>query len=203
MSGVDQEPERTIGHLACQGRDPAIAEQDNGHMSISGLFGDLVNHIKDYIAFAAPIVFLLGLGEGIPALSIFIPSTALFLAIGSAHGAAGGQFATVWLAASLGAVLGDCIAYGLGRWLRDDVAKLRYFAVHPGALTEGHRVFERWGVVAVLAGKFMGFVRPFVPVVAGIVTMPWPLFLAASIASSMAWAGVFLAPGYGLTWFMH
>ncbi|MEZ5853239.1 MAG: DedA family protein [Hyphomicrobiaceae bacterium] len=172
-------------------------------MTIDGLFSEALRLIKDHIQFAGPLVFALGLGEGIPGLSLLIPSTALFVAIGGAHGAAGGEFVTLWLAASCGAVIGDCIAYTLGRWLRDDVARLKYFAVHPDALSRGHDLFERWGAFAVLGGKFTGFVRPFIPVVAGIVTMPFALFLVSSIVSSLAWAGVFLAPGYGLTWALN
>ncbi len=171
-------------------------------MVFDGLFSGVLGVIKANVGLAGPFVFALGLGEGIPGLSLLIPSTALFVVIGGVHGAAGGAFTSLWFAATVGAVIGDCIAYGLGRWLRHDVERLRYFAVHPEALAQGHRVFERWGALAVLAGKFTGFVRPFIPVVAGIVTMPVYLFLPSSIVSSMAWAGVFLAPGYGFSWFL-
>lgn len=171
-------------------------------MSFDGWLAAAAGVIRDHIALAEPVVFALGLGEGIPGLSLLIPSSALFLTIGGLHGAAGGAFWHLWLAATAGAVVGDCIAYGLGRWLKHDVARLRYFAVHPDALARGHDVFERWGILAVLAGKFTGFLRPFIPVVAGILTMPWPMFLASSMLSSAAWSGIFLAPGYGMTLIM-
>ncbi|MEZ5816722.1 MAG: DedA family protein [Hyphomicrobiaceae bacterium] len=158
--------------------------------------------VKANIAYAEPLVFFLGLAEGIPGLSLLVPSSALFVAIGTAHGSAGGAFWQLWLAAAAGAVMGDCITYSLGRLTRHDVERLSYFAVHPNALAAGHAAFERWGPLAVLLGKFTGFARPFIPVVAGIVTMPWPLFLASSTISSLAWAGVFLAPGYGMKWLL-
>ena len=167
-------------------------------MSFEAAWASAIGFVTINIAYAELVVFLLGLAEGIPGLSLLVPSSALFLAIGGVHSAAGGHFWHLWLAAAVGAVVGDCITYTLGRWLRDDVGRLRYFAVHPNALAAGHAVFERWGPLAVLAGKFTGFARPFIPVVAGIVTMPAPLFFAASALSSLAWAGAFLAPGYGL-----
>lgn len=160
----------------------------------------VVGRIREHLGLAEPVVFLMGLAEGIPGLSLLVPSSALFLAIGGVHGAAGGQFWHLWLAASAGAVAGDCATYTLGRWLERDVERLRWFKLHPEALVKGHAVFERWGWLAVLGGKFTGFARPFIPVVAGIVAMPFPLFLAASCLSSLAWAGAFLAPGYGLKW---
>ena len=168
-------------------------------MSLDGFVQSILHVLRDHVALAEPFVFALGLGEGIPGLSLLIPSTALFLAIGGIHGAAGGAFWHLWLAATAGAVAGDCIAYGLGRWLKDDVARLKYFAIHPDALSRGHDAFERWGSLAVLGGKFTGFLRPFIPVVAGVLAMPWPVFLVSSILSSAAWSGVFLAPGYGMT----
>lgn len=172
-------------------------------MSLEALWAGATELVKVNIAYAEPLVFLLGFAEGIPGLSLLVPSSALFLAIGAAHAATGGSFWELWLAASLGAVVGDCVTYSLGRLFRNDVERLSYFAVRPAALAAGHAIFERWGPLAVLAGKFTGFARPFIPVVAGIVTMPVPLFLGASALSSLAWAGVFLAPGYGLKLVMH
>lgn len=171
-------------------------------MSFEALWSDLVGLVKANIAYAEPVVFLMGFAEGIPGLSLFVPSSALFLAIGAAHAAAGGSFWELWLAAAIGAVAGDCVTYSLGCHVRDDVERLSYFRVHPTTLAAGHAVFEKWGPLAVLVGKFTGFARPFIPIVAGIVTMPLPLFLGASALSSLAWAGAFLAPGYGLRFFI-
>lgn len=171
-------------------------------MSFEALWGSAVGLAKANIAYAEPLVFMLGFAESIPALSLFVPSSALFLAIGTAHASAGGSFWELWLAAAVGAVAGDCVTYALGRLLRDDVERLSYFSVRPQALATGHAIFERWGPLAVLGGKFTGFARPFIPIVAGIVAMPFPLFLGASALSSLAWAGAFLAPGYGLKLFI-
>lgn len=167
-------------------------------MSVEAIWRATVAFIQDHIAYAEPLVFALGFAEGIPGLSLLVPSSAIFLAVGAAHSSAGGEFWNLWISAALGCVVGDWVTYSLGRMLRNDVARLRYFAIHPNALAAGHAAFERWGPLAVLAGKFTGFARPFIPVVAGIVTMPWHLFMISSAISSLAWAGVFLSPGYGL-----
>lgn len=169
-------------------------------MSFASIIDALVAFVRDHIAFAQPIVFGLGFAEGIPGLSLLVPSSALFLGIGAAHSAAGGSFWSLWLAASCGAVVGDCVTYLVGRFFRADIARLKAFKRHPDWLERGHQLFERWGVLAIVGGKFMGFMRPFLPVIAGIVEMPFLYFLPASIVSSLAWAGAFLAPGYGIKW---
>ncbi|MGE0765953.1 MAG: DedA family protein [Hyphomicrobiaceae bacterium] len=171
-------------------------------MTFEATWRAIIEFMQGHIAYAEPLVFALGFAEGIPGLSILVPSSAIFLAVGAAHSSAGGEFWNLWLSASLGCVVGDWVTYSLGRVLRSDVTRLRYFAVHPDAIAAGHAVFERWGPLAVLAGKFTGFARPFIPVVAGILTMPPHLFFLSSAVSSIAWAGVFLSPGYGLGFFM-
>jgi membrane protein DedA with SNARE-associated domain len=171
-------------------------------MSFEAIWRTIVEFAQSHIAYAEPLVFVLGFAEGIPGLSILVPSSAIFLAVGAAHSSAGGAFWSLWLAATVGCIVGDWVTYSLGRLLRHDVTRLRYFAVNPNALAVGHAAFERWGPVAVLAGKFTGFARPFIPVVAGIVTMPWYLFLISSVLSSLARSAVFLSPGYGLGFFI-
>ncbi|MBS0242319.1 MAG: DedA family protein [Proteobacteria bacterium] len=170
-------------------------------MTLESLWGTVTEVVKANIAYAEPVVFFLGFGEGIPGLSLLLPSSMLFLAIGGMHSAAGGHFWHLWLAGALGAVVGDCVTYSIGRYFRGNVAHLPYFVGRPTALASAHALLERWGWLAVLVGKFTGFARPFIPIVAGIVEMPFAIFFVASILSSLAWAGVFLAPGYGFNFF--
>ncbi len=169
-------------------------------MTFDGVKAAVIGFIREYIALTEPLVFAMGFAEGIPGLSLLVPSSALFLGIGAVHGAAGGSFWSVWLAASLGAIIGDCVTYAIGRRYKGRVSTLPVLNRYPGWETHGQLLFERWGVLAVVGGKFLGFMRPFVPVVAGALEMPFLLFLPASILSSLAWAGTFLAPGYGVKW---
>lgn len=157
-----------------------------------------VSFIGSHPSLIGLIVFLLGLGEGIAVVSLFVPSSALFLAIGSAHSAAGGEFWPTWLCGAAGALLGDILSYGLGRFFKEDVAKVWPISRHPDLLPKGQAMIERWGMISVIISKFIGGLRPFIPVIAGTLGMPGLLFLAASAVSSLLWAGVFLAPGYGL-----
>jgi membrane protein DedA with SNARE-associated domain len=167
-----------------------------------GWFNDFLHPVLD-LARANPgmtalIVFALGFAESIALVSLFVPSTLLFLAIGGIHSAAGGQFLPVWLAGSVGAAAGDIVSYLLGRLLKNDVGGMWPFSRMPGLLPKSRAFVERWGFWSIVLGKFIGGLRPFVPVVAGMMDMPWLLFVIASVASSLLWAGVFLAPGYGV-----
>lgn len=150
-----------------------------------------------------PVVFALGFGEGIALISLFVPSTFLFLGIGAMHSASGGEFWPIWLAGSAGAALGDCVSYALGRYFKHDVRRVWPIRKYPELIPRGQILFERWGVLSIIGGKFIGGLRPFIPVVAGMLNMPVSLFLLGSVVSSLLWAGVFLAPGYGISFLMN
>jgi membrane protein DedA with SNARE-associated domain len=154
--------------------------------------------MRDNPHFTELIVFLLGLGEGIVLFSLFVPSTILFLVIGGIHNASGGEFWTVWVAAAVGACFGDCVSYALGRYFKGEAHGVWPMSKHPELLPKVRALFQRWGAFSIIGGKFFGGLRPFVPLVAGILDMPWTLFLSASAVSSLMWAGTFLLPGYGI-----
>jgi membrane protein DedA with SNARE-associated domain len=149
------------------------------------------------------LVFALGFAESIAFVSLFVPSSIIFLGVGAMHSAAGGAFWPVWLAGAAGACAGDCLSYALGRYFKHDVGRVWPFRKFPDLVPRGQILFERWGVLSIVIGKFVGGLRPFVPVAAGILSMPWTLFLFGSATSSLIWAGIFLAPGYGITFLLY
>lgn len=168
---------------------------------------DILFAVKDHmIAFArdhadltVQIVFALGLAEGIALLSFFIPSTVLFLAIGALHQAAGGTFVPIWIAGAAGAFLGDLASYAIGRQLDGRITSVWPFNRRPHWIENARQFTGKWGVPGVILSKFLGMLRPFVPIVAGVTHMPIGRFALASFISSLVWAGAFLSPGYGVS----
>ena len=171
---------------------------DSDTLTLKALGDATLGLVRDHLELAGVVVFALGFAESIAFVSLFVPSTILFLGIGGVHAAAGGQYWHLWLAGSAGAAIGDCVSYAFGRVFKHDAHRIWPISRYPELLPKGRAMFERWGVWSILAGKFIGGLRPFIPVVAGMMDMPWGLFLLGSVLSSLAWAGIFLAPGYGL-----
>ena len=63
--------------------------------------------------------------------------------------------------------------------------------------------FKRWGVLAVIVGRFFGPLRAAVPITAGLCGMPWLKFQIANVVSAIIWATGILAPGaVGMRWLM-
>src|SRR5690606_1734282 len=66
----------------------------------------------------------------------------------------------------------------------------------PQLLQRGEQLFRRHGAKAILIARFVGAVRPFVPAIAGTLGMPLERYLPVSVFAAVAWAAVFLAPGW-------
>lgn len=164
--------------------------------SLSHSIIGLARHHQDIVTL---IVFGLGLGESIPVLSLFIPSTVLFLGIGALYAEIGGSYWHLALAGGGGAFLGDVISFIFGWYFRHRLTTLWPFTRDPDLLPRSQAFFERWGTAGIFASKFLGAVRAFVPLTAGMMDMPWLLFALASLGSSLLWAGVLLAPGFGVS----
>lgn len=154
--------------------------------------------VREHGELSALVCFFLGFAESLVVVSIFVPSTVLFLGIGTAQSAAGGPFWPLWLAGSAGAFAGDVVSYAVGRHYKDQISSCWPFTRYPDLLQKSRGMFARWGWATIVLGKFVGGLRPFLPVAAGMVRMPWPVFLTSSAISCLLWAAVFLAPGFGL-----
>lgn len=169
------------------------------------MLGDIADSLlalaREHRQWMAPLVFLMGFAESIPLLSLFVPSTVLFLGIGAANGAAGGSFLPLWLAAAAGATIGDIVTFTAGRLLEGRIVTSWPLSRNPQWWHRSHDLFERWGILAIVAGKFMGPLRSVIPIIAGVLEMPFPWFLLGSAVSSLIWAAAFLGPGsFGIGW---
>ncbi len=151
------------------------------------------------------LILLISLVESLALVGLLVPGVVL---ITSAASLAGHQdIALAWLigAAFIGAVLGDGISFSLGFRHREQVTQRWPLSHYPEWLGRGARFFERYGIWSVFIGRFVGPVRPIIPLVAGMMRMPPRTFLWANVASAALWAPAYLLPGYllGRTWQHH
>ncbi|MDP4979669.1 MAG: phosphatase PAP2 family protein [Desulfobacterales bacterium] len=69
------------------------------------------------------------------------------------------------------------------------------FSRYPGVLKRGETFFNRHGGKSVLFGRFVGPVRPVIPVVAGMLGMGPLHFSIVNVLSAIGWAFVYILPG--------
>jgi membrane protein DedA with SNARE-associated domain len=148
-----------------------------------------------------PIVFVLAFGESLAFVSLLLPATVILWGVGALIGVSGIDFWPIWLAAAVGAGLGDWLSYWLGYHYHDQIARMWPINRHPHLLPRGHAFFEKWGVAGIFLGRFLGPLRAAVPLVAGACTMPSLQFQAANWTSAFLWAAWTLGAGaLGVEW---
>ena len=70
--------------------------------------------MREHAGWAPAIVFALAFGESLAFISLLIPAWGALVAIGALIGPGGVSFWPVWIAAALGAALGDWLSYWIG-----------------------------------------------------------------------------------------
>lgn len=159
--------------------------------------------VHDHRAWGVPIVFALAFCESFAFVSLLVPATGILLGIGGLIAATELRFWPMWLAAALGAVAGDWLAYWLAFHFKDRVLQMWPLAGRPELVARSEAFFKKWGMLAVFVGRFFGPLRAVVPLVAGLNAMPWLKFQIANVASAVVWAAGILLPGFvGATWLM-
>ncbi|MFP3526834.1 VTT domain-containing protein, partial [Pantoea sp. SIMBA_072] len=56
--------------------------------------------------------------------------------------------------------------------------------------------FQRYGITSLLVGRFIGPLRPMLPMVAGMFDMPLPRFIAVSLVAGAGWSVAYLLLGW-------
>ena len=147
-------------------------------------------------AWAGPITFLLTLGESMVLLGLFIPATALMLLTGGLIGAGTLDPWSIMAWGIAGAIVGDALSYGLGRWAGPNVLRRWPLKQQRTAVARARLFFYRYGFASVLAGPFLGPIRSTIPTVAGVMGMAHGRFQMANVLSAILWMPLMLAPGY-------
>lgn len=156
----------------------------------------LLAFVRSNPQWIAPIVFVLAFGESIAFVSLILPFWGMLVALGGLIGSGDVHaFLIVWTAASIGAALGDWVSYWLGRHFHDQIAGMWPLSRHPDLLPRGHAFMDKYGVWAIVFGRFSGPFRASVPIVAGATEMDRLKFQIANWSSAFLWAFVLLVFG--------
>ncbi|AMO55134.1 putative membrane-associated protein [Endozoicomonas montiporae CL-33] len=143
-----------------------------------------------------PVIAIAAFLETLVVVGFLLPGVAILFALGALAGGGLLGIVPVFLWAFLGAALGDAVSYQLGYHYHDRVRGWWPFSKHADWLNKGERFVRRFGVMSIALGRFVGPIRPVVPVVAGMLNMSPRQFYITNLLSSVPWAVVYLTPGY-------
>ncbi len=141
-------------------------------------------------------IFLAACLECLAVAGILIPGTVLLFTLGVLAGSGALGLSETLLLAYAGGLLGDAISYGLGRRFHQGIRGLPVLRDHPEWLSGAETYFQRYGVVSLLVGRYIGPLRPMLPMVAGMLDMPLIRFALVSLLAAAGWAVAYILPGW-------
>ncbi len=86
-----------------------------------------------------------------------------------------------------GASLGDLVTYWIGRWIGPGIVHRYPLNRDKTTVARARLFFRQYGFRAIFIGRFLGPVRPTIPLVAGIMRMPHLNFQIANVTSAIVW----------------
>lgn len=152
-----------------------------------------------YATWGYPIVLLGALLENTILLGLVLPGGTLVI-LGAVYAQNGAmELPLVLLLAWAGTVLGASFDFALGRLgLQSRLAGPKLHTRLEPRLQAAERFLQRYGIGAFLLAHFVGHIRSFVAITAGITNLPVRRFLLAEGIAALAWNVVFVGLGYTL-----
>lgn len=141
-------------------------------------------------------IFAIACLECLAVAGILIPGTVVLFALGVLAGSGTLSLGETLLLAMAGGLLGDAISYGLGRYFHQGIRRMPVLRDHPEWLAGAEGYFQRYGVVSLLVGRYIGPLRPMLPLVAGMLDMPVVRFALVSLLAAAGWSVAYLLPGW-------
>lgn len=139
---------------------------------------------------------LIGLVECIAFVGLFLPGTAILLALSTLAAHSGVSLWSSALVVSAGSLMGDLLSYQVGRSQGTHLANWSILRKHPTWLPLAQQFFQKYGIPSLLIGKFIGPVRPLLPITAGSLQQRPSVFFIISVISSLGWPLMVVIPGW-------
>lgn len=151
-----------------------------------------------YYLFLGLIAFL----ESLAIIGIFVPGSIIIVLAGFFAAQGKGDPYLLMGVAALGSFLGDALSYWLGARFGSAMLNSRLMARRSDLLMRARGFFINHGGKSVFFGRFVGFLRPFIPMIAGSAQMPVTLFGLYAFISAILWGIAYPGLGFffGASW---
>ena len=134
--------------------------------------------------------------ESFALIGIIIPGVILLAAISGLASSTNLSIFQVVLLVYISSCLADISSFFIGKYLSRKIDHTWPFKKNPSWLEQGRVFFKSYGILGVFLGRFIGPVRPLIPITAGSLAMDMRTFILVDLASGLLWAPLYSLPGY-------
>jgi len=140
-------------------------------------------------------VFVMAFVESLAFVGILVPGIIILFGVGALISLGAMDMLPIWFWGSVGAFAGDLVSYLIGRRYRGHLAEVWPFTRFPKMLDRGRDYFRVHGPKSVVIGRFIGPLRPVIPVTAGMLGLAPRRFFMVDIPACILWTPAYLIPG--------
>jgi membrane protein DedA with SNARE-associated domain len=134
---------------------------------------------------ATALIFLIAFGEALLIIGLFVPSTAVLIGAGMLVGTGHLGFWHVFLATSVGAILGDQLSYWAGRLFGERLKTMWPLNRYPALVARGETFVRQHGGKSIAIGRFVPGVKAVVPGIVGMFGMGQLYFAVVNVTSAI------------------
>jgi len=156
---------------------------------------DLLNWMSANPGWSGFWVFLMAFVESLAFVGILVPGIIILFGLGALVSLGALDMWPIWAWGSVGAFCGDIVSYAVGRRYRNHLPEVWPFSRFPRMLERGRDYFNVHGPKSVVVGRFIGPLRPVIPVTAGMLGLAPRRFLLVDIPACVVWTPAYLIPG--------
>jgi membrane-associated protein len=131
-------------------------------------------------------------------VGFFLPGDSLLFTAGLLAAQDKLNYPVILVGCIIAAIAGDQVGYSIGRRAGPRLLARERWFTQRRHVVRAERFFASRGGQAVLIARFVPIVRTFVPVMAGIVRMPYRKFVWWNVAGGFLWGGGVTTAGYVL-----
>lgn len=166
-----------------------------------------LNNFINWIPIGGLYYSLLGLlafFESLAFIGIICPGSVLIIFSGFLAANGKGDFVIIASVFALGAIAGDLASYVIGARAGGAILQRPWFKRRENLLQKAQIYFAAHGGKSVFIGRFVGFLRPFIPFIAGSAQMNPIAFTLYALVSGLLWGITTPGIGYlcGASWQM-
>jgi len=134
--------------------------------------------------------------ESFAIIGIIVPGVALLAAISVLAASTNLPIFQLVLFVYVSGCFADISSFFLGKYLGRRIDRVWPFKKNPTWLEQGRKFFKTYGIAGVFLGRFIGPVRPLIPITAGSLNMDLRTFITVDLVSGLLWAPLYTLPFY-------
>lgn len=136
--------------------------------------------------------------ESLALVGVIVPGVVILTALATLSGQQDFSLSLILIAGFIGAWLGDSLSFLFGFKYKNKIIGWKIFKSSQNLFVKGESFFANYGIASIVIGRFVGPIRPFIPIVAGIMAMNPIKFITINSISAIFWSPAYLLPGYFL-----